>query len=50
MSQLTRRESGGFGIDQTVTLDEIQDLVAGEMMNRYIYPVDYAVKGWPIMR
>lgn len=44
MSQLTRRESGCFGIDQTVTLDEIQDLVAGEMMNRYIYPVDYAVK------
>ena len=47
MSQLTRKKSGGFEIDQTLSLADVQDMVSEEMMGRYIYPVDYALKDLP---
>ena len=47
MSQLTRKKSGGFEIDQTLSLADVQDMVSEEMMGRYIYPVDYPLKDLP---
>lgn len=46
MSSLTRLKSGGFTLDQTLSLDDIQDMVtASGMVN--LYPLDYAVKDLP---
>lgn len=45
MSSLTRTKSGGFELDQTMSLDDIQDAVAAGIMN--IYPLDYALQKYP---
>lgn len=47
MKWLTRLESGGFTIDQTLSLADIQDAVASQTINRYLYPLDYALKDYP---
>lgn len=47
MKWLTRLESGGFTIDQTLSIRDIQDAVASETINRHLYPLDYALKGYP---
>lgn len=48
MKWLTRLESGGFTIDQTLSLTDVQDAVASQTINRYLYPLDYALKDYPI--
>lgn len=49
MKWLTRLESGGFTIDQTLSLTDVQDAVANQTINRYLYPLDYALKDYPVM-
>lgn len=47
MSWLTRLESGGFTLDQTLSLTDIQDAVTAGTINQYIYPLDYALHDYP---
>ena len=47
MSSLTRTKSGGFELDQTLSLADIQDAMEAQIMNRYVYPMDYALKSYP---
>lgn len=47
MKWLTRLASGGFTIDQTLSLADIQDAVAAQTISRYLYPLDYALKDYP---
>lgn len=47
MSSLTRTKSGGFELDQTLSLTDIQDAMEAQIMNRYVYPMDYALKNYP---
>lgn len=49
MKWLTRLASGGFTIDQTLSLADIQTLVANQTIDRYLYPLDYALKDFPTM-
>ncbi|MDO4903829.1 MAG: tRNA pseudouridine(55) synthase TruB [Limosilactobacillus sp.] len=49
MKWLTRLESGGFEMDQTLTLADIQDAMANNTINRYLYLLDYALKDYPQM-
>lgn len=47
MSSLTRTKSGGFELDQTLSLTDIQDAMEAQIMNRYVYPMDYALQNYP---
>ena len=47
MKWLTRLMSGGFTIDQTLSLADVQDAVANQTISRYLYPLDYALKDYP---
>lgn len=47
MSSLTRTKSGGFELDQTLSLTDIRDAMEAQIMNRYVYPMDYALKSYP---
>lgn len=49
MKWLTRLESGGFTIDQTLSLADVQDAMASQTMKRYLYPLDYALKDYPVV-
>lgn len=49
MSWLTRLKSGGFTLDQTLSLSDIQDAVATGTIQHYLYPLDYALKDYPAM-
>lgn len=49
MKWLTRLESGGFTIDQTLSLADVQDAVASQTMKRYLYPLDFALKDYPVV-
>ncbi|WP_302117269.1 tRNA pseudouridine(55) synthase TruB [uncultured Limosilactobacillus sp.] len=47
MSLLTRLKSGGFTLDQTLSLDDVRDAVATQTLQQYMYPLDYALKDYP---
>ena len=47
MSSLTRTKSGGFELDQTLSLSDIQDAMEAQIMDRYVYPMDYALQNYP---
>ncbi len=47
MSSLTRVASGGFTIDQTVSLHDIDDLVANQMIGEYLLPIETVFEDWP---
>ncbi|MBB1078633.1 tRNA pseudouridine(55) synthase TruB [Limosilactobacillus sp. STM2_1] len=47
MSILTRLKSGGFTLEQTLSLTDIQDAVATQTLQQYMYPLDYALRGYP---
>lgn len=49
MSWLTRLKSGGFGIDQTLSLADVRDAVTAGTIKQYLYPLDYALKDYPAM-
>lgn len=44
MASLTRLKSGGFELDQTLSLADIQDQMAAQLLN--LYPLEYAVRDW----
>ncbi|QLL70273.1 tRNA pseudouridine(55) synthase TruB [Lactobacillus sp. 3B(2020)] len=45
MASLTRLKSGGFELDQTLSLDDIQDQMSAQLLN--LYPLEYAVRDFP---
>lgn len=47
MSLLTRLKSGGFTLEQTLSLTDVQDAIATQTLQRYVYPLDYALKDYP---
>ena len=47
MSQLTRVESGGFSIDERLTLDQIDELYKQEALQEKLFPIEYGLKGLP---
>lgn len=47
MSQLTRVESGGFSIDESLTLDQIDELYKQEALQEKLFPIEYGLKGLP---
>ncbi|MFR0610561.1 tRNA pseudouridine(55) synthase TruB [Limosilactobacillus mucosae] len=47
MSSLTRTKSGGFELDQTLSLSDIQDAMEAQIMDRYVYPMDHALQNYP---
>ena len=47
MSSLTRTKSGGFELDQTLSLSDIQDAMEAQILDRYVYPMDYALQNYP---
>ncbi|UXV43366.1 tRNA pseudouridine(55) synthase TruB [Staphylococcus simulans] len=47
MSQLTRVESGGFSIDESLTLDQIDELYKQEELQEKLFPIEYGLKGLP---
>lgn len=46
MSSLTRVASGGFTIDQTISLQDVDDLVASQMISNYVLPLSIAFEDW----
>lgn len=50
MSSLTRVASGGFTIDQTISLADIDDLVANQMIGEYLLPIETVFEDWPQMK
>lgn len=48
MSDLTRLQSGGFTLDQTISLSDLQKLKdAGEDLQKILFPVGYALQKYP---
>lgn len=47
MSWLTRLKSGGFTLDQTLSIADVKDAVTSQNLNRYLFPLDYALKDYP---
>lgn len=47
MKWLTRLESGGFTLAQTMSLSDVQDAMAHQTMAHHLYPIDYALKEFP---
>lgn len=47
MSQLTRVESGGFSIDESLTLNQIDELYKQEALQEKLFPIEYGLKGLP---
>lgn len=47
MSILTRLKSGGFTLEQTLSLTDVQDAVANQTLKQYLYPLDYALQNYP---
>lgn len=47
MSQLTRIASGGFSIDDSLTLDQIDELYKQEALQEKLFPIEYGLKGLP---
>ncbi len=47
MSQLTRVESGGFSLDESLTLEQIDALYKQEALQEKLFPIEYGLKGLP---
>lgn len=50
MSDLTRIKSGGFTIDQAVSLDQLNECQSEEDLEKYVFPVDHALENLPQVR
>lgn len=46
MSSLTRISSGGFSLDQTLSLEDLSDLSANQLISQYILPIDIVFEDW----
>lgn len=47
MASLTRLKSGGFDLDQTVTLEQVAAAMANEDLSAILRPIDYALRDYP---
>ncbi|TGD18701.1 tRNA pseudouridine(55) synthase TruB [Levilactobacillus suantsaiihabitans] len=47
MASLTRQQSGGFTLDQAVTLDQVAAAMAAEDLTTILRPIDYALTAYP---
>jgi len=47
MASLTRHKSGGFTLDQAVTLDQVAEAMANEDLSPILRPIDYALAEYP---
>jgi tRNA pseudouridine55 synthase len=47
MSLLTRVQSGGFGLEQSLTLDDIRSLHEHDALQDKLFPIEYGLKGLP---
>lgn len=47
MSRLTREMSGGFKLEEALSLDEIQTQVEQDSLQSSLYPIEYGLKGLP---
>lgn len=47
MSRLTRLKSGGFSLDQTLSLEDLRDTIAAGTLKNYLWPLGYALRDFP---
>lgn len=47
MSSLTRLKSGGFELDQTLSLDDVEEAVNNGAIINYVYPITYVLRDFP---
>lgn len=47
MSSLTRLQSGGFELDQTLSLQDVEDAVNDRLIENYVYPLSYVLRKHP---
>ncbi|MHC0039798.1 tRNA pseudouridine(55) synthase TruB, partial [Pseudoneobacillus sp. C159] len=47
MASLTRLKSGGFTLDQAVTLDQVAAAMADDDLTTVLRPIDYALQDYP---
>ncbi len=47
MSKLTRVNSGGIKQDQTITLEQLEQIVKDEKLSEYLLPIDYGLESFP---
>ncbi len=47
MSRLTREMSGGFKLEEALSLDEIRTQVEQDSLQSSLYPIEYGLKGLP---
>ena len=47
MSSLTRLKSGGFELDQTLSLQDVEDAVNDRLIENYVYPLNYVLRQYP---
>lgn len=47
MASLTRLKSGGFTLDQAVTLEAVSVAMATDTLDQVLRPIDYALDGYP---
>lgn len=46
MSSLTRTSSGGFNLDQTLSLADLSDLAANQLLSQYVLPLEIVFEDW----
>lgn len=47
MSSLTRLKSGGFELDQTLSLDDVEEAVNHGAIENYVFPITYVLRDYP---
>lgn len=47
MSRLTRLQSGGFTLEQTLSLEDVRDAITANTLKNYLVPLDYALRDYP---
>lgn len=50
MSDLTRTKSGGFEINQTITIDGVKQQMEQGTIEDHLFPLDYALAKYPIVQ
>lgn len=47
MTRLTRLQSGGFSLEQTLSLEDVRDAITAGTLKNYLLPLDYALQDYP---
>ena len=50
MSKLTRIESGGFVLKDSLTLEQIKELHEQDSLQNKLFPLEYGLKGLPSIK